>query len=142
MRFRAGVVILVVLGAATMLSSCAVADNACAKAFETAALAVDEVATASFSCSSDFGHPDQGGVITISVESEDEALPVIDKIYREFASSSDLESAWKANPSFFLEGADKSVPENLLEDSELGIREDPQVYNLRDHYGIHPPGAE
>lgn len=142
MRPRVGVAILVALGSATMLSGCAIADNRCAKAYEAAALAVDGVATASFSCSSGFEHGSQGGSVTVSVESEDEALPVIDEVYRAFASSSELEDAWDGSPSFFLEGAEKTDPENLLDDSQLGIGDDPLIFTLREHYDIHPPGTD
>ena len=141
MRAQTGVVMLLALSGAIVLSGCASADSACANSFEEAALAVDQVATADFSCDSDFGHPSQNGTITLSIDDVEAAPLVIDEVYREFASSGDLEDAWIPHASFFVEGVDKSDPGNLLDDSELGIRDDPSVGALRDHYDIHPSGT-
>jgi hypothetical protein len=142
MRSRVIPTTLVALGGAVILSGCSVANDACAEAYETAALAVDEVATVNFGCQADFEHSMQSGSITISVATEEAALPVMDKVYLQFASSDDLEDAWDGAPSFFLEGADKTDSENLLDPSGLGIRDDPSIYDLREHYGIHPPGSD
>jgi hypothetical protein len=142
MRFPVRAAILIVLGSTTVLSGCAIAGNACANAFEKAAQSVDEVSTANFGCSSDFGHPNQSGSVFISADSDGEALPVIEEVYRAFASSSKLEDAWKANLSFYLDGADITDPEEQIDSSDLGIGEDAQIHHLREHYDIRPPGAD
>ncbi|MFE7506701.1 hypothetical protein [Promicromonospora sp. NPDC057488] len=142
MRSRFGAALLAALVGATVLSGCTNDDDACARAFETAALAVDEVATANFSCTSGFEHGSQGGVITLSVDSEDQALPVIEKVYRGFASSGELDDAWTADADFFLKNADTANHEEIIDDSALGIEDDPLIFTLRDRYGIRPPDVD
>ena len=137
MRFRVGAAIMVARRSLSLLSSCANADVSCEKAFETAALAVDEVDAANFSCTSGFEHGSSewdchliGGVRSRCHSCNGGC---VSGVLRPRVS---LDGAWVANVNFFLEGSDTTDPGNILDESDLGVEDDPLIFMLRDYYDI------
>jgi hypothetical protein len=103
---------------------------------------VDEVVAAEFSCTQGPESSTQGGIITFSVQTDEEAVPVMGEVYRAFAASSELDSGWATNATFFPEGADTTDAQESFDDTGLGFSGAPRIYELRDHYDIHPTGTE
>lgn len=106
-------------------------DEKCAKAFERAALTVDQVLSAEYECGGSFGNPSRDGTIVLSVDTQEQATPVIEDVYKAFASEQDLDSAWGASAEFRSEGDGKS-----FDDLDLEFNGSPTVGDMRDRYGI------
>lgn len=133
-----GITVTLVLAASVVAMSGCVGDDVagCKQLLEDTALSVQGVDSADFTCRRDFGDSGQRGTITLAVDAQQEATPVIEDVYREFASEADIGNAWTVYINF-------SSPdgENEFDDDALGFNGDPNMRDIRDRYDIHPPGT-
>lgn len=132
--------VLVPVAIAGLTSGCGGTDVAtCAEVFERAALTVDSVESADFECRDPFGHSSYHGSIALTVDTQSEANPVIDEIYRAFAAESELDNAWIPNIAFSQ--SEGNVKFSGL-DVELEFNGKPSVRDMREGYGISPTAGD
>jgi predicted component of type VI protein secretion system len=127
----ATVAIAVILAASTTLTGCGSnKDEECAIAYERAVLRVDAVVSAEFECGGGFGAETQGGDVALAVDTQDEAIPVIEDVYRALAADPELTRAPYVS---FLSDNGK-----VLNNYDLGFGGEPSLEQLREKYGITP----
>ena len=125
---------------AAFVSGCSGSDGLneeCAEAFERAALTVEQVLSAEYECGGSFGNPSQSGTVVLSVDTQEQATPVIEEIYKAFAAEEGLDSAWSPSTRFLDEGGTAS-----FDDLDLDFNGTPAIRHLRDRYGIGPEGSD
>jgi hypothetical protein len=131
-------VVLVVAASGVVLGGCTgggVAD--CEQLLEGTALSVEGVDSADFTCRRDFGDSGQRGAITLAVDTQREATPVIEDVYRAFASEPDIGSAWTVYITFTAVAGGSE-----FNDEALDFNGDPTMRDIRERYDIHPAGAD
>lgn len=109
---------------------------ACEELLERTALSVEGVDTAEFTCRRDFGNPGEGGTVTLAVDTQRKATPVIEEVYRAFAREPDIDSA----SIVYFDFTSKSGKE--FNDESLGFNGDPYMDQIRDRYDIHPRDSD
>ncbi|MFE7506704.1 hypothetical protein [Promicromonospora sp. NPDC057488] len=127
------------VAAASLLAGCGGSDldEECAAAFERAALTVDRVDSAEYECGGSFGNPSQDGKIVLGVDTQEEATPVIEEIYKAFATNDGLDGAWSPGTEFVARGGGAS-----FDDLGLEFNGSPSVGDMRDRYDVHPPSTD
>ena len=122
------------LAASTALTGCGPnEDEQCAAAFERVVLRVDAVVSAEFECGGGFGAETQGGDVTIAADTQDEANPVIEDVYRALAADPELTRA----PYVLF----YSVDGDFFKIDDLGFNGNPSLDQMREKYGITPTPA-
>ncbi|MFE3458266.1 hypothetical protein ACFXKD_12025 [Nocardiopsis aegyptia] len=98
-----------------------------------AAVSVEGVATAEFTCEVSFGYSTQKGSVTISGTTESEVTAVMEDVLRAFAASADLDDSMTLYVDYENEdGTATAHP------SRIGFNGNPRVSQIREHYGITP----
>lgn len=119
------------LAASTALTGCGPnEDEQCAAAFERVVLRVDAVVSAEFECGGGFGAETQQGDVILAVDTQEEAIPVIEDVYRALAADPELTRAPYMD---FLSDNGK-----VLNDFDLGFGGEPSLDQLREKYGTTP----
>lgn len=120
-----------ILAASTALAGCGPNEDAeCAAAYERAISRVDAVVSTEIECGGGFGAETQGGDVVISADTQDEANPVIEDVYRALAADPELTRAPYIN---FL-----SDNGTVFSINDLDFGGDPSIEQLREKYGITP----
>lgn len=107
--------------------------RACEEALTAAAMSVDGVVGAEFTCTRSFGNPSQKGSVTIAGTTESELVAVMEDVLRAFAASTELGDATVVYTRFANEDGTISVHEVLA-----GFNGTPSIGVLREHYGSTP----
>lgn len=125
----------VLLAAAVLAVAACGGDDArtCEEALTTAAMSVDGVVEAEFTCTRSFGNPSQKGSVTIEGTTETAVVAVMEDVLRAFAASADLGDASVVYTQFTSEDGTISVAEPLA-----GFNGTPSIGDLREHYDITP----
>ena len=108
-------------------------DETCADTYERAVLTVDAVASAEFECGGSFGAGTENGTVTLAVDTQQEATPVIEEIYRAFAVDPELSGVRSPAIDFVSENG-----ETRFSIDDLGFGGEPSVDQMRETYGITP----
>lgn len=132
MRIQSAVVaIAAMLAASATLTGCGPnEDEECAAAYERAVLRVDAVVSAEFDCGGGFGAETQGGDVTITADTQDDANPVIEEVYRSLAADPELTRAPYVN--FRSDNGD------VFSIDDLGFNGAPSLDQIREKYDITP----
>lgn len=119
------------------LSGCtspSIFDESCPEDFTSAALTVPDVVSAEFECGGTLNDQGVDGTITLNVDTQEEANPTIERIYRAFAADSKIVDTIP-NIRFVPEHGD-----DWFHDSDLGFNGSPSIGDMRERYGItHTP---
>lgn len=119
------------LATITVLTSCGPnEDEECAAAYERAVLRVDAVISAEFECGGGFGAETQGGDVTITADTQEEANPVLEEVYRSLAADPELTRAPYVN--FLSDNGD------VFSIDDLGFGGAPSLDQIREKYSITP----
>lgn len=118
---------------AATLAACGGSARACEEALTAAAMSVDGVVEAEFTCTRSFGNPSEKGSVTITGTTEPELLAVMEDVLRAFAASTDLGDAMVVYAEYANEDGTISVLPVLV-----GFNGTPSIRVLREHYGITP----
>lgn len=130
-RKSAAIAMTVALATITALTGCGPnEDEQCAAAYERAVQRVDAVVSAEFKCGGGFGAETQGGEVTIAVDTQDEANPVMEDVYRALAADPELTRA----PYVLFH----SVDGDFFKIDDLGFNGNPSLDQIREKYGITP----
>lgn len=109
-------------------------DQDCAAAYEQAALKVAAVVSAEFTCGGSFGNSSDRGTVTLAVDTQEEANPAIEEVYRSFAEDPRL--TYPSAP--FADFVSESSGERF-DNSDLGFEGSyPTIDEMREKYGITP----
>jgi hypothetical protein len=107
-----------------------------AQVYESAASDLTFVSTAQFECGGSFGNERTRGTITLSVTTQQEAVPAVEDIYRAFAADPGLTDGAMPDVAFVSEDGERFNLGKILE--ELGFGGVPAVSQMREKYGITP----
>jgi hypothetical protein len=133
-RLSATAAVVAMLGAGLALTGCGPdQDEDCAKTYESAALKVEGVTSAEFECGGSFGAETESGTVTLGVDTQSEATPVIEEVYRSFAADPGLTYSKLTGIRFASESG-----ETRFNDDDLGFGGSPSVRQMREKYGITP----
>ena len=122
------------LGTVLVLTGCGPDEDVeCAEAYESAALQVAAVTSAEFECGGSFGAQTERGTVTLAVDVQSEATPVIEEVYKSFAASPELMYSKLSNIEF--ESDETGAQFN---DDDLDFGGSPSVRQMREKYGITP----
>ena len=108
----------------------------CEELLENTTLSVEDVDAADFTCRRNFGDHGERGTITLAVDTQRAATPVIEDVYRALASEPDIGSSWVVYVDFIsLTGTSFNI-------EALDFNGNPPMDQIRDRYDIHPPGTD
>jgi starvation-inducible outer membrane lipoprotein len=122
------------VAASMVLAACSPSIEAlekkCKETYESLVLSVENVENVYFGCNREYHYYTEGGLIEVGDVTRAEALEILDAILKEFARSPDLEDVER--PGILLKGSNGSVE---VRPGDLGFSEDPNIRELRTHYG-------
>lgn len=129
------IAIAAMLTASTTLTGCGPnEDEGCAAAYERAALKVAAVVSAEFTCGGSLGNSSDRGTVTLAADTQEDATPAIEDVYRSFAADPTL--THRSIP--FADFVSESDSGRFYND-DLGFDSSyPSIDEMRENYGITP----
>lgn len=108
-------------------------DEECADAYERAIQSIDGVTSVEITCGESFGNTSDQGTATLDADTQAEANPIIEEIYRSLARSPDM---LDTNVLYIDFDSDSGGP--WFTSDDLGLDRYPSVGEVREKYGITP----